>query len=224
MKPFKKRGPARQSHKGRQPRYGNRLVIMLKDPRAGTVKTRLARETGVAEAVRVYRAMTSALIARLGTDRRWQTILAISPDSALQSRAFPGAIARMPQGSGGLGQRLQRVADRTANGPLLIIGTDIPGISRDHIAAAFRALKGNDAVIGPSPDGGYWLIGLNRTTRTHRPFKNVRWSSPQTRADTLANLKCRRVAEVATLDDIDTASDLKRLKQSVGRRVVPRAG
>jgi uncharacterized protein len=203
-------------------RYAPRLVIMVKDARAGNVKSRLARQTGVAQAVRVYRAMAGALIARLGADPRWQTILAVSPDHASRSRALPNAVARMPQGGGDLGRKLQRVADRAPLGPLLIVGTDIPGISAEHVAAAFRALKNADAVVGPASDGGYWLIGLRRMPVTPQPFQGVRWSSPDARADTIANLPGKRVALSTALDDIDEAHDLRRLGHLVGRRVLPR--
>ena len=203
-------------------RFGPTLVIMLKEPRAGNVKTRLARDVGVAEATRVYRAMMQALISRLARDPRWRTILAVRPDTAVSSNVFGLNTKRMPQGGGDLGRKLQRVADRAPPGPLLIIGTDIPGIRAGDIAAAFRALGNHDAVFGPASDGGYWLVGLRRTPATPRAFQNVRWSSEYARADTMANLKGRRIALVAPLDDVDDAGDLRRLGHLVGRRVVGR--
>ena len=105
--------------------------------------------------------------------------------------------------------------------PLLIVGTDVPGIRPAHIAEAFRLLGRHDAVLGPATDGGYWLVGLRRRPRVLRPFANVRWSSPHALADTLANLEGRTVAFVATLSDVDSASDLRLNAASLGRRVLP---
>ena len=83
--------------------------------------------------------------------------------------------------------------------PSIIVGSDIPAIEAEHIAQAFRLLGRNDAVFGPAADGGYWLIGLKRMPKALAPFAGVRWSSPHALADTLANLKGKRVAFAATL-------------------------
>ena len=95
-------------------------------------------------------------------------------------------------------------------GPVVIIGADIPGIERHHIAAAFAALGRSDAVIGPADDGGYWLVGLRRRPRVREIFAGVRWSSAETLDDTLKNIRERNmsVATIATLADIDEGKDL----------------
>lgn len=194
---------------------------MAKEPRAGLVKTRLARDIGVVAALRFYRATMTSLIARLSADRRWHTTIAIAPRSAVASAMFGPVRNRVPQGAGGLGIRLQRLADEAAPGPIVIIGTDIPGIAPADIEAAFRALGSHDAVIGPASDGGYWLVGLKRRPRTPRPFANVRWSSVFARGDTLANLAALGVTHVRNLDDVDTGADYKRLAADCGRRILP---
>src|SRR4249920_3926098 len=79
-----------------------RLVVMAKAPVAGAVKTRLAREIGVATATRFARQATAALLQRLARDPRWQTTLAVSPDAAVASRCWPPGIARIAQGRGDL--------------------------------------------------------------------------------------------------------------------------
>jgi rSAM/selenodomain-associated transferase 1 len=194
---------------------------MAKLPVAGAVKTRLAREIGVAGATRFARHAAVALLQRVGFDRRWQTTLAVAPDHGLRSRVWPRGMARMPQGGGDLGARMQRVFTSTPPGPVLIVGTDVPGIRPAHIAQAFRLLGRDEAVFGPAMDGGYWLVGLKRRPRVLRPFANVRWSSPHALADTLANLAGRAVAFVATLSDVDDARDLHLSAASLGRRVLP---
>ena len=114
---------------------------------------------------------------------------------------------------------MQRILDRSAPGPVVIIGTDIPGITPAHISAAFRVLGRADCVFGRATDGGYWLVGARRLPRTPQPFANVRWSSEPALADTLANLTGQSIGFVATLSDVDDAATLARCG-GFGRRVV----
>jgi rSAM/selenodomain-associated transferase 1 len=192
---------------------------MAKAPVAGSVKTRLAREIGAGAAIRFARQATSALLQRVARDRRWQTILAVSPDAGLASRCWPRGVPRMGQGRGDLGCRMQRIMQRMPPGPVVIVGTDVPGIRPAHIADAFRGLGHHDAVFGAATDGGYWLVGLKRRPRLLHPFADVRWSSPHALADTLANLAGRSVAFVATLSDVDDARGFGLSASSFGRRV-----
>jgi uncharacterized protein len=193
---------------------------MLKEPKAGRVKSRLARDTGAVLATRFYRETMNSAAWRLGNDSRWQTILAVSPDAAIASNMIPAGLARIRQQSGDLGQRLQRVADGVPPGPVVIIGTDIPGITPANIWAAFRALGSHDAVFGPASDGGYWLVGLKRRPSCPRIFDGVRWSTAFALSDTKANLKGRRVAEICGKDDVDDGRDLARLAHVAGRRIL----
>ncbi|MFZ1103750.1 MAG: TIGR04282 family arsenosugar biosynthesis glycosyltransferase [Hyphomicrobiaceae bacterium] len=192
---------------------------MAKAPVAGRVKTRLAREAGLATAVRFARHRVAALVQRVGTDARWSTVLAVVPDSATLSRAWPRGVPLMPQGGGDLGQRMQRLLGRGPPGPVVIVGTDIPDVARGHIAAAFALLGRHDAVLGPAEDGGYWLIGMRRRPRVLRAFARVRWSGPHALGDTLANLRGHSVALMPTLRDVDTAADLDRCGERWGRRI-----
>lgn len=201
--------------------YAPRLIIMVKQPIAGRVKTRLARGIGTAAATGIYRAMQSTVVARLVIDRRWQTVLAVAPDSALRSAMLPQDVARVSQGGGDLGCRLERLIDTLPPGPVVIIGTDIPAIANADIAAAFRALGSHDAVFGPSRDGGYWLVGLKRFPRTLQAFSNVRWSTADALSDTRANLTFRRIAMLQAHDDVDTVEDLTALRPLIGRRILP---
>lgn len=180
---------------------------MAKEPRAGRVKSRLAAEVGMAEAVRFCRVALAGLLRRVGRDPRWETLLAVAPDASVLSRAWPGGIPRLAQGHGDLGERMQRVFTRLPPGPVVIVGSDIPDIRASHVADALRLLARHDAVLGPSPDGGYWLVGLRRRPRVPAIFADVRWSSEHALADTLANCRGLSVGFAATLADIDTAAD-----------------
>jgi len=182
---------------------------MAKAPVAGRVKTRLAREVGVGAALRFARHSAAALLRRVAFDRRWETILAVTPDTAVASRLWTPQLPRARQGGGDLGRRMQRMLDRTRPGPVAIVGTDVPAIGTAHVARAFRLLGREDAVLGPATDGGYWLVGLRRRPRVLRPFRGVRWSSPHALADTLANLEGCRVALLPVLTDVDDAQAVR---------------
>ncbi|WP_420558846.1 TIGR04282 family arsenosugar biosynthesis glycosyltransferase [Roseovarius sp.] len=186
------------------------LVVMLKEPRPGRVKTRLARDIGPIAATWWVRHQTARLLRRL-RDPRWDLVLAVAPDVAgLSSRAWPDDLERMPQGPGNLGDRMARVMHTRPPGPVCIIGGDIPGITPAHIARAFAALGRHDAVFGPAPDGGYWLIGLKRIHAVPATFlQDVRWSTEHALADSRATLPDARIGLVDTLRDVDTADDLR---------------
>lgn len=188
------------------------LVIFVKEPRPGRVKTRLARGIGSVAAAWWFRHQAQRLIRRLRRDRRWVTWLAVSPDrEGLASRVWPGHLPRIAQGQGDLGDRMGRVLRGLPPGPALIVGADIPAIRPAHVWRAFAALGDAEAVIGPATDGGYWLIGLRRGAAAIPAglFGNVRWSTPDARADTEASLAPLRIAHVAELRDVDKAGDLR---------------
>ncbi|MGI9481402.1 MAG: TIGR04282 family arsenosugar biosynthesis glycosyltransferase [Hyphomicrobiales bacterium] len=185
----------------------NHLVIMAKAPQAGLVKTRLAREIGTAEALRTYRAMLGETVRNLGRDERWQTWLAVAPDISAFSNLWPPYVGLIRQGGGNLGDKMQRIFDCLPPGPAIIIGSDIPRVKPGEIAQGFKTLGNCEAVLGPAPDGGYWLIGLSRRIRVERPFSGVRWSSAHARADTLANLAHINVGYARERRDLDTVSD-----------------
>ncbi|WP_420561082.1 TIGR04282 family arsenosugar biosynthesis glycosyltransferase [Tepidicaulis sp.] len=194
------------------------LVIMSKLPRLGQVKTRLARDIGAVEALRFYKTASAALMRKLGQDPRWQTLLAVAPDSAVDEPGFfPPHLPLVAQGGGDLGARMGHLMRSLAPGPIVMIGGDIPDIESRHIAAAFKALGSHDAVFGPAEDGGYWLVGLKRFPRVPEIFGQVRWSSETTLDDTLANLKGARVALLEALPDIDTGADFHAWRKKAKR-------
>ena len=198
--------------------FRRRVVIMVKVPVAGRVKTRLAREIGVVPATSFYRHVTSAVASRVQSSQ-WETILAVAPDAGIGSRLLP-KLKRIAQRAGDLGSRMQRVMDQLPPGPAIIIGSDIPGITARHISQAFRLLGARDAVLGPAPDGGYWLVGFRRTPRVPRGFRNVRWSGPYALFDTKQSLAGCSIGETNQLQDVDDAKDLARLGSNAGRRIV----
>lgn len=185
------------------------LIVMVKEPRAGRVKTRLGKDIGMTTAAWWFRHQVKQLLRRI-EDPRWNTLLAVAPDRAgLLSRVWPSHFDRVAQGTGDLGDRMGRVMKSIPIGPVCVIGADIPGVGPKQIARAFAVLGSSDAVFGPAPDGGYWLIGLRRTNPLpSKIFQNVRWSSAHALADTRISLGDLKVASVDQLQDVDTIDDL----------------
>ncbi len=183
------------------------LVLFTRYPSFGTGKRRLARGVGNTTALRFQRVSLSHTLRRLGGDRRWRIWLAVTPD---RSGPWPVSASVVPQGKGDLGQRLTRITAGLPPGPVLIIGSDVPGITKDLVAEAFHLLGGREAVVGPSADGGYWAIGLRRRPRLIDPFRSVRWSTSHALEDTLANLRDHSVGRLPPLDDIDDVESMRR--------------
>lgn len=183
------------------------VIVMVKEPRPGRVKTRLGRDIGMVSAAWWFRHQTETLLRRL-RDPRWDLCMAVSPDrEGLLSRVWPEDLRRVPQGTGDLGDRMKRVF-RSTSGPTLIIGADIPLIAKRDISFAFQALGHSSSVLGPAPDGGYWLIGLAHPLRMPNSiFDGVRWSTEFAMAETEVTLP-KPVAYAKTLRDVDTKSDL----------------
>lgn len=185
------------------------LIVMLKAPKAGRVKTRLGREIGMGAAAALFRRMSEQTLHEAGKGR-WRKVIAVDPPSDMFGwRAlWPAAFERMAQGTGDLGVRMRRMM-RAAEGPVVIIGADAPRLRARHISAAFKSLGRADAVFGPAEDGGYWLIGLARRAPSGL-FEGVRWSSEHALADTLQSLPASYDVDfLERLADLDDAKDLR---------------
>ncbi len=193
------------------------MIVFVRAPALGQGKRRLAAAIGDIAAWRFQRAALNTLLARLARDKRWTTVLAVTPDRAERRMAdcaerrigAPRAAGRrvFGQGSGDLGARMARALRAAPPGPAVLVGADIPDLCADHVWRAFRALGHADAVFGPARDGGYWLIGLGRARR-HLGLGFVRWSSPHALADSRAALGSgRRIALIDVLSDIDDGVD-----------------
>ena len=179
------------------------VVVFARAPRLGTVKRRLARDIGERAALRFHTATLTALLRDLSACRRFDVVLALTPD-----RARVGIRVRvMGQGRGDLGQRMARALGLFRR--VVLIGCDIPDATAADVRDAFHALGRVDAVFGPASDGGYWLIGLG-PRRPADLFGKTRWSTRHALADTLRQFRRHRVGYVRTLADVDSAADYRR--------------
>lgn len=190
------------------------LVVFVKWPQPGRVKTRLAEEIGAERAAGIYRALATATLAeaRTGWPVRDLRVAFDPPENAAE---FPGWLGRdlrfVEQGEGDLGARLSRVSDRLfAEGAdtVTIVGSDCPLLSGRLLAMARAAVEDGNFVLGPAADGGYWLIGLPR--RAPELFTDVPWSTDQVFTRTRARLEEREepCALLPVLTDVDRAADV----------------
>lgn len=184
------------------------LIVFARAPALGVGKRRLAADVGDVEALRLYRAISSDLLRRLGRDPRWRTVVRIAPDRGrLTDRACE------PQGPGDLGARLQRALRRHARGPVAVIGTDAPDVTPERVWRAFRATRGPGAAIGPADDGGFWILALSGPRARRVAFPGVRWSSARTLEDTLAAIGGEAV-RLDVLIDVDDGDSLRAWRRS----------
>ena len=157
-----------------------------------------------------------------GNDKTWQGGTDRVPYShgaisVRPTQPLPAGVRLIPQGPGGLGARMARMLAPPPfgppPGPVVLIGSDIPGIRPRHIETAFTALGRHALVFGPAVDGGFWLVGARRRPTGLRDlFHNVRWSTEHALADTLVNIGPGNAAGfLETLDDIDDGRAYARL-------------
>ncbi|HEX8309560.1 MAG TPA: TIGR04282 family arsenosugar biosynthesis glycosyltransferase [Allosphingosinicella sp.] len=184
-----------------------RIVIFAKAPVPGRVKTRLIPALGAEGAAALaremlHRTVEGALATGLAVE------LCGEPDPALWYGARSG-LALTAQGEGGLGDRLERAAERVLEeDAILLIGADCPELDPGRLLAAAEAMESHDSVIHPAHDGGYALLGLRRFDRTI--FEGISWSTAAVAGQTMSRIEALgwslHVGE--TLRDIDEPGDL----------------
>jgi len=195
------------------------VVVFLRAPCRGRVKTRLAKGIGAGAALAFYREISLVTVRRLTADPLFETVLALVPERGARPDPWPRHLRRLRQAGHDLGARMAHALFALGPGPVLVVGSDIPGLGATHVRKALRLLGAADAVIGPAEDGGYWAIGFRRRPLPYGCFSGVRWSTPDARADTLAGLAGLRVAEADLLADVDDAEAYERFRRRGASRV-----
>jgi glycosyltransferase A (GT-A) superfamily protein (DUF2064 family) len=156
-----------------------------------------------------------------------EVIVAYSPADGrapLETLFGAGGLLWHEQRGEGLGARLEAAAAHAAGlgyGPLIIIGADSPTLPPPFINGAVASLAAgeSDVALGPTEDGGYYLVGLRRNPEGI--FRGVAWSTPQAFSQTAANAARSglRLLELPRWYDVDTAADLLRLRDELARDV-----
>jgi len=189
---------------------GPLLLVFLKNPELGQVKTRLAAGIGDAQALAVYQRLLDLTASGCAP-------LVVQKEAWYAQRMplegewhMPGIAARIQVGHD-LGDRMEHAFNTgftIGHSPVIIIGTDCPGLTTAILQEAIDSLDSHEAVIGPARDGGYYLLGL-RTPLTD-VFRNKQWSTSSVLAETMTDLDRagRRTYVLPELIDVDTEADL----------------
>ena len=195
---------------------GDILIIFAKFPEKGRCKTRLAKSVGDEAALKIYRSLLDHTLAVARSIPCVKVLMADPPEHAEDGADWaPGMDAYLPQASGDLGARLAAAfAQSFAKGArkVIVIGCDCPQISKDTVISSFTALEAAEAVLGPTVDGGYYLLGLKEV----RPslFQNIPWSTDRVFLETVNILKFQTLSYISLEDfsDVDTLEDFNRVK------------
>jgi len=197
------------------------LIIFVKYPEAGFVKTRLAQSIGKERAASLYRLFVELLLKRI-SDISFERFIFYTPAEKKEklSSWLGGGSKLFPQRGDNLGQRLSNAVQFAfAKGAcgVVIVGTDIPLLDKEVILTAFKKLEDRQCVIGPSLDGGYYLLGLSHFDA--KIFQNMNWGTDKVLNQTLEAVKHSRLTYSLLEErfDVDDIEDLVRLKLSLRR-------
>ncbi|WP_284124469.1 TIGR04282 family arsenosugar biosynthesis glycosyltransferase [Parerythrobacter aestuarii] len=183
---------------------GARISIFCRWPEPGKAKTRLIPGFGAEGAAAIY----TKLLAHTVEVVRATGIPFELRVTGASVEAFKAGLGEelnvVEQGDGDLTDKLSRVAP-----PAIVIGSDCPGLTPQHLWAAHDTLATEEMVIGPASDGGYYLLGYNHDARY--AFEDMPWSTDKVFEETLKRFVARgvRPAVMPELSDIDTAADLE---------------
>ncbi len=191
------------------------VLLFVKAPITGQVKTRLAGDIGEEAALDLYKLFTSDILATV-EEAGYALRIFFSPPEGKTILAdwLPSRYHLMPQEGKDLGAKMENAFARIfAEGfsSAVLIGSDIPDLPAAIIHEAFFSLESNDAVIGPAADGGYYLIGFKKKTFLPDVFHGMPWSTRGVLSKTLPVLEralhCFHLAP--RWNDIDTLDDLR---------------
>jgi rSAM/selenodomain-associated transferase 1 len=194
----------------------NRLIIFIKYPEPGRVKTRLGCKIGYERAALVYEQLVKQQILDLAHSGPAGYDLACYVDDSRpidQYRSkFGGNLNCFVQKGRGLGERMARAFEESFEQQykrVVLMGSDIPLVNSSDITIFLNHLLTHQMVIGPARDGGYYMIGFQRGVPVRPLFENMAWSTPDVFKTTLARASGLTVRLEKTWFDIDTLEDLK---------------
>jgi hypothetical protein len=192
----------------------NALVVMTKAPQPGQSKTRLVPPLTFEEAAALARALLLDQLDHLTNFRAAALFIAFTPESAapwFQTLA-PQGFSCFPQAGAGLGERMRQAFEylfARGFGNVVLIGSDLPPVPLRFFDSAYAALGAQrDVVLGPSADGGYYLVGMKRLIP--EIFEGMSWSRADVLTRTLEKINRASLTYelVPTCQDVDTPHDL----------------
>ena len=189
------------------------IMVFVRNPELGRVKTRLAKTIGDQAALEIYEILskhTAKIISEIDSDKL------IFYSEKIQDNDIWTVIncKKQIQTKGDLGQKMLdafQYGFSLGYKKIIIIGSDLYSLRTKHIKSTFEQLENYDVVIGPALDGGYYLLGLNSVIP--EIFKQKQWSTSSILKDTLSDLKKFNINLLKPLNDIDTYEDLKKEPQ-----------
>lgn len=194
-----------------------RIILIAKEPRPGTVKTRMIPALGEAGSARLADCLLRHTLAQALAAGTGPVELCVSPDASaeywqqLEFGDHPVTVSS--QAEGDLGHRMAEAARKAlADGaPVMLIGTDCPDLNANRLRQMANKLQSHDACLCPVADGGYALLGLQRFSR--ELFTGIPWSTAEVASITKQRLAALgwKLAESDVLNDVDEPADLERL-------------
>jgi len=184
------------------------LMIFVRNPIIGTVKTRLASKIGNKLALKVYNELTrhtASICEKIKTKKKVYYSKEIIFNDSWSGLVFQKQL----QCEGDLGQRMKTAFDEAFDEgykKVIIIGSDVYSLSELIIQQAFHELNYHDVVIGPALDGGYYLLGLKMNYP--QIFNNKNWGTKSVLKETLNDLKSKSIFFLNPQNDIDDYDDL----------------
>jgi len=190
------------------------ILIFVRAPEAGRVKTRLAAEIGADAALRVYRRLAEHAVAEARAVSAGVALrIHFTPRDAGDAvrRWLGGGAEYVAQAGGDLGARMHaafEAAFAAGHSRVVIIGSDLPGLTAELLRDAFHQLDDHPAVLGPARDGGYYLLGLRQMVP--QVFRGIAWSTGEVFAATAERLATLGItpALLPEMADVDVAADL----------------
>jgi rSAM/selenodomain-associated transferase 1 len=201
------------------PTSANALAVMAKAPVAGLVKTRLMPALDEKQAAELYRALLMDQLEHLTALSIADLYVAFTPGEAIQmiENLAPARYHCFAQSGGDLGDRMQEVLAelrRHGHRNTIVLGSDLPPVPLTALQEAFNRLSADRkrVVLGPTQDGGYYLIGMNQPIP--ELFRGMSWSHQRVLADTTEKLRQLGIDFCLLLEwfDVDTAEDIDRLR------------
>ena len=193
------------------------VVLFVRSPERGKVKSRLASALGEDRALELYKTFVIDILGMLRKGNVPLTVAFSPPNAGAVIIPWLGReLTYIPQRGEDLGKRMDNAftdAFSRGFGKVVLIGSDIPDLSSAVVNLAFSSLEKNDAVIGPASDGGYYLIGFKSSTFLPEIFHDMEWSTASVYQKTLGILKRagRLVHVLPEWNDVDTLDDLRSL-------------
>ncbi len=203
-------------------KYKEIIIFYTKYPRPGHSKTRLIPSLGPDGAAQLQMKMSTEMVLkldRLQKNRRTEVVIHYDGGTNEMMQQWLGdAYQYCHQSDGDIGVRMAcSIADQLDNfSKIVLIGSDCPGISEAILIEALDALENTDMVIGPSYDGGYYLIGVRGnlpTDHLHTLFQDIQWSTDSVFTQTIISIKQLSLSyhTLPQLHDIDTPDDLRHI-------------